>query len=137
MKTNTTNATKKKLVLTLTALALIAAGATGCGAKYPSDCKGGELAEPWKGMGFVTEEGRVCSSDGKKAEVLFPGDDKAKWVGAFESSLTSAGYAKDNCSSSYCVYKKDKKSPYVQMITGDRKDGKRSYVRLSLILQGS
>jgi hypothetical protein len=129
--------TTMKPLAALTTLALLLAAATGCGAKYPSDCKGAELAEPWKGMGLVTEEGRVCSSDGKKTEVLFPGDEKSKWVSAFESSLDRAGYAKDSCSAGYCVYKKDKKSPYVQMITGERKDGKRSFVRLSLIMQGS
>lgn len=128
--------TTKNKVAVLAALTLLGVASTGCGAKYPSDCKGAELAEPWKGMGFAIDEGRVCSSDGKKTEVLFPGDDKSKWVGAFESSLGSAGYAKENCSAGYCVYKKDKKSPYVQMITGERKDGKRSFVRLSLILQG-
>src|SRR5690349_16903100 len=110
---------------------------TGCGARYPDDCKGVELTDPWKGLGLGVSEGRVCSSDGKKAEVLFPGDDQAKWFGAFETSLVGAGYAKDNCSSGYCVYKKDKKSPYVQMIKSDRSDGKRKWVKLSLIWQGA
>lgn len=124
-----------KKLLGLSACVALAVAAMGC-AKYPSDCKGVDLGEPWKGIGLKTEDGRVCSSDAKKTEVLFPGDDRAKWVSAFESSLGAAGYAKDDCTSSYCTYKKDKKSPYVQMLMGERKDGKRTFVRLSLIMQG-
>ncbi|MCC6523786.1 MAG: hypothetical protein IT373_14105 [Polyangiaceae bacterium] len=107
-----------------------------CGPKYPSDCKGAELGEPWKGLGLRVEEGRVCSADGKKAELLFPGTDEARWAGAVEQQLVAAGYPKDSCASGYCTYKKDKKSPYVQMIKGERSDGKRKWVRLSLVWQG-
>jgi len=104
----------------ITGLALCAVTLTACSKKYGAGCeKETTLTEPWTGLGLPIdkEETRVCESSGDKLKLRSHAwNSRDKAFAAFDSALTSAGYAKDKCISQACYYVKDRDRIGVQPI---------------------
>lgn len=106
-------------LLVSTVVVSVLASLAGCKTKdkYSPSCKRGvSLTAPWTDLKLPLEEGRVCVSDDKRAEMQYLTQHRPEWEQAYEKALVAAGYAKDRCNDMSCTYKKDADKVTVQVI---------------------
>lgn len=106
-------------MLKLAPVLALALALTGCKTKsrYSPSCKSGvALTTPWTELALPIDEGRVCASDAKRAEMQYLTKHRPEWEKAYEDALVKAGYAKDKCTDQSCSFTKAGDKLNVQVI---------------------